>query len=162
LKSHPLYATWDNMRQRCYNKNNTAYAYYGGRGIDVCSEWKDSFQSFLKDMGSKPTKKHTLDRIDNDKGYSKENCRWATRSEQELNKRRLKKTLCKYKGVKKSFNKFQCQIRFNKKFIYVGLFNSEIEAAMAYDKKYNELHGNDKGCNFKSAKAREALKDTKE
>lgn len=71
------------MRKRCANPNNTHFARYGGRGITVCQEWS-SFERFLADMGERPPGL-SLDRINNDAGYSKENCRWATRSEQQRN-----------------------------------------------------------------------------
>ncbi len=74
------------MRDRCENKNNKAYHRYGGRGISVCTRWK-KFKNFYADMGLKPTKKHSLERINNNKGYSKKNCRWATQTEQCRNKR---------------------------------------------------------------------------
>lgn len=75
---------WLGMRARCNNKNCDAYSRYGGRGIKVCPEW-DSFLCFFNDMGKKPEGKD-IDRIDNDKGYSKDNCRWASRSENAQNK----------------------------------------------------------------------------
>jgi hypothetical protein len=81
------YASWSSMKQRCYNKYNKKYNYYGGRGITVSLEWRNSFSQFYKDMGPKPSMAHTLDRIENDKGYCKSNCRWATPLEQSLNKR---------------------------------------------------------------------------
>jgi hypothetical protein len=83
------YQTWDTMIQRCTNPNATKYYNYGGRGITICDEWR-SFENFYKDMGPRPELK-TLDRIDNEKGYYKENCRWATASEQCLNRRKRKK-----------------------------------------------------------------------
>lgn len=86
---HPLYATWKSMRQRCNDPNSSSYPRYGGRGIQVCSRW-DDFQTFLADMGERPEGK-TLDRIDNDGGYEPSNCRWATRSQQEKNKRPYKR-----------------------------------------------------------------------
>jgi len=73
------------MRQRCLNPNNNEYFRYGGRGITVCEEW-NSFQTFLSDMGERPTSK-TLDRRDSNAPYSKANCRWATIQEQQENKR---------------------------------------------------------------------------
>lgn len=73
------------MWARCTNQKKKAYKNYGGRGISVCTRWL-MFQWFYKDMGPRPPGM-TLDRKDNDKGYNKANCRWATRSEQERNKR---------------------------------------------------------------------------
>jgi len=81
------YKTWRSIKTRCLNPNFDQYDDYGGRGITVCDEWIDSFETFLKDMGSRPSNKHSIDRIDNDKNYCKENCRWVTRKEQCRNKR---------------------------------------------------------------------------
>lgn len=83
------------MRARCYNKNNDAYENYGGRGITVCERWigKDGFFNFLNDMGERPSDGHSIDRIDNEKGYSPENCKWATKAEQLNNKRNNRKVL---------------------------------------------------------------------
>lgn len=75
------------MLHRCVNTKNARFKDYGGRGITVCESWKGSFESFINDMGRRPSKEYSLDRIDNDKGYSPENCRWTTRKEQQRNMR---------------------------------------------------------------------------
>lgn len=79
------YAAWVNMRQRCVNPKRSDFENYGGRGIKVCARW-DDFLTFLADMGA-PSPGTTLDRIDNMRDYSPENCRWVTRAVQNLNKR---------------------------------------------------------------------------
>lgn len=80
-----LYNLWVDMRNRCNNPRNHAYAYYGGRGIKVCREW-NTYEMFERDMGPHPGKGWTLDRIDNNKGYSKENCQWTSRKTQGRNR----------------------------------------------------------------------------
>lgn len=83
----PTYYTWAAMIQRCTNEKDKSYARYGGRGINVDERWL-SFENFLEDMGERP-KDLSIDRIDNNKGYYKNNCRWATRSQQMLNRRKF-------------------------------------------------------------------------
>lgn len=85
-RKHPLYMTWASMRYRCEDPDNPSYPRYGGRGITVCQSWSESFEAFALDMGLPPTPEHTLDRRNNNEGYSKDNCRWATRTEQCLNR----------------------------------------------------------------------------
>lgn len=87
LSTSAEYHVWQEMKQRCHNENHHAYADYGGRGIAVCDEWKESFETFYRDMGPRPGKKYALERRDNDKGYSKENCVWATMTQQARNRR---------------------------------------------------------------------------
>jgi hypothetical protein len=81
-----IYRIWKGVRQRCLNKNNPSYYNYGGRGITIISSW-NKFENFLAEMGMPPTNKHSLDRIDNNGNYSKQNCRWATNTEQTRNQR---------------------------------------------------------------------------
>lgn len=81
----PEYRSWETMKARCYNKSNPDYQRYGGRGISVCDEWRSNFQNFFSDMGQRP-KNTTLDRVDVNGNYQKENCRWATPPVQQRNK----------------------------------------------------------------------------
>jgi len=86
MRNTATYSSWISMKDRCLNKKSKDFQSYGARGITVCKEWINSFEQFYKDMGEKPKKK-SIDRINNNLGYFKENCHWATASEQQRNKR---------------------------------------------------------------------------
>lgn len=90
---------WRGMINRCSNSSSKYYHRYGGRGIKVCRRWK-TYANFLEDMGRRPTPKHSIDRVNNDKGYSKKNCRWATSCEQ--NRNRSDNRLFTLKGITKT------------------------------------------------------------
>lgn len=81
------YVIWTTMKQRCHNPKAGGYDDYGARGISVCPQWRDSFETFLADMGSRPSKRHSLDRQDNDGNYEPGNCIWAEPVQQASNKR---------------------------------------------------------------------------
>lgn len=95
-----LYRVWNAMVRRCHNPNATDYAYYGARGIEVCLEWRESFDAFYRDMVPTYRERLTLDRIDVNGPYSLDNCRWATRTEQARNTRRNR--LLTFRGQTKS------------------------------------------------------------
>ena len=86
----PEFAVWWMMIQRCENPKADSYQFYGARGIHVCERWKASFSNFLADMGSRPSKAHSIDRKDNDLGYFPTNCRWVTADVQNSNTRRTR------------------------------------------------------------------------
>lgn len=88
---HPLYSTYHGMRNRCNNIAHKAFYAYGARGITVCQEWLDDFWQFVADVGDRPDGT-TLDRIDGDKGYTPDNCRWSDWSTQMRNRRRFKRS----------------------------------------------------------------------
>jgi len=86
LSKTDTYVIWYAMRRRCISKKSMHYKRYGAKGIKICSRWSKSFEYFLIDMGFRPSKEHSIDRINNKKGYYPSNCRWATSKVQMRNK----------------------------------------------------------------------------
>lgn len=130
------YNTWNSMIQRCTNPNHRHFNHYGGRGIKVCHRWLESFENFYEDMGECVDSSLTLDRVDVDGDYTKENCRWVNWSVQNRNKRLSKQSLSGKCGVMwcKRHSKWQVQITVNKKQIWLGYFENLDEAVAAREK----------------------------
>ena len=110
-KNHPLYHTWQSMKTRCFNKNSNDYKNYGGRGIGIDSVWM-IYKNFERDMLSTFKTGLTIERIDNNKGYSKDNCRWATRQEQSQNKRNIR--ILTYNGLSKNIKQWADYLGINR------------------------------------------------
>lgn len=89
-RATPERAVWQSLKNRCHNPNDRGYRNYGGRGIQVCDEWRESFMAFFEHVGPRPSTEHSLDRIDNNGNYEPGNVRWVTRTEQNRNTRRTR------------------------------------------------------------------------
>lgn len=127
------YDAWKNMKARCYRESYAQYYDYGGRGIKVCDRWVNSFENFITDMGRRPTNQHSLDRIDNNGSYEPSNCRWATKTQQNLNQKVRRDSTSGIRGVSWSkTNKKWVVTLYYKKSLYLGSFVSKEEAAAAY------------------------------
>lgn len=124
------YKTWVSMIRRCTKENEKDYPRYGGRGIKVCDSWLNSFENFYADMGERPSLNHSIDRFNVNGNYEPSNCRWATSSQQERNKRLNPKNTSGYPGVTwcKKHNYWKVKITVNDKNIHVGSFHSLEEA----------------------------------
>ena len=136
LTYHRFYNTWNNMIQRCTNPKNKRYKDYGARGITVCEEWLDVATFISWAEATRPNiEGYSLDRIDNDKGYSPENCRWADKTTQAINQRIGKNNKSGYVGIYyyKKYNTWGADIRINKISKYIGTFKTLEEAVQARD-----------------------------
>lgn len=123
----PEHKTWIKMRQRCLNPNDKEYPRYGGRGIKVCERW-DDYLNFISDMGIRPSKDHSIERINNNGDYSPENCKWATRSEQANNRRTSK--LIEYNGKFQTARQWSIELNIDYEKLTIRLDNgwNEVEA----------------------------------
>lgn len=123
------------MMQRCYNTKNKNFEYYGGRGILVDTAWHN-IDNFIYDMYPSFQKGLTLDRINNNLGYSRDNCRWVNQSTQSRNIRVIRSNnTSKFKGVSynKNSNKYTAQISIKGIKIHLGTYENALEAALVYD-----------------------------
>lgn len=136
----PTYVVWSCMKQRCYDKNAINYERYGERGITVCDRWLHSFENFYADMGERPKNK-SIDRIDNSKGYSPDNCKWSTASEQAHNQRMRKANTSGYNGVDATKDgTWMVRIGVNNKRLYLGTY-ATFEEACKVRRDYEIEHG---------------------
>ena len=123
------YISWKSMKARCFNPNIKQYKNYGGRGITVCDEWKNSFIHFIKDMGNKPAKNYSIDRVNVNGNYCKENCRWSDSKTQNRNKNNNIKVT--YKGVTKLLIEFceELNLKYSLMLYRISRFNWKVEDA---------------------------------
>ena len=120
LSSHPMYSIWKAMKKRCNNKNDKKYLDYGGRGIIVCREWMESFESFYFDMKDSYYLGLTIDRINNDGNYEPKNCKWSTRKEQCNNKRT--NCIIEYDNCKKTVSQWADEKGLSRNTLYARIF----------------------------------------
>lgn len=134
---HPEYTVWRKMRERCYNPKQSNYEYYGAKGIKVCKEWNESFETFLYDMGPRPYPNYQLDRINSDGNYEPNNCRWVSKSKNMINR---KSSLGEMKNIYKRDNgKYRVSIKRNGKQHLSKSISTVEEAVRIRDKMLENL-----------------------
>lgn len=129
------YKSWQAMKNRCTNSFTPDYKYYGGRGIKLDNSWYN-FQNFIKDMGEKPTPQHTIERIDNNKGYNKQNCKWATRLEQAQNTSFNRKFIFNGENLTMSEIARRTNIPYDTLRFRINRQNMSIETAISVKNRY--------------------------
>ena len=151
LHKTPTYRIWTGIKRRCTNPNAKDYPCYGGRGITVCDRWMHSFENFLSDMGVRPEGLQ-IDRIDNEKGYSKENCRWVT-AKVNCNNRRCNRI--EYNGNNLTVAEWSDRLN-----ITTGTLRKRLKSGWSIDKIMNTGLGETKAgrySNFKKEVANETI-----
>lgn len=152
-KKSLYYRRWQNIKQRCTNQAVSNFADYGGRGISVAPEWRHDFPAFeryiLDNLGECP-ENYTLDRIDNNGNYEPGNVRWASRFEQNINRRVPKHNTSGYRGVtwNKHDKQWSVRIGINHRRFFIANFRSKEEAAYCYDQVALQIFGNSAHTNF--------------
>lgn len=136
--NHPSYTVWCGIKERCYNQDCPNYSSYGGRGITMCDAWFKSFEQFAVDMGVRPSHKHSIDRIDNNKGYSPDNCKWSSRYEQARNRRKFVSNTSGSSGVIKVGGRFSARYDDANTRYHLGRF-ATLDAAISYRQKFIDL-----------------------
>jgi len=135
-----IYRVWKHMKERCNNELCKEYSMYGGRGIEICKEWNDSFVCFYNDMIDGYSEKLEIDRIDNNGNYCKDNCRWVTRAVNVSNRRYKSRYM---KGVDKTSknSRFRAKITIDNVQYIIGRFDTEAEAHNAFLEVHREWYG---------------------
>lgn len=141
----PEYEIWCSIKSRCYRPNNINYERYGARGVTMCPEWRASFLAFYKDVGSRPSRSYSLDRIDNDGNYEPGNVRWATKQQQGANTRKRRDNTSGYRGVYRNPHSLKrpwtAKVRYDGKDFTAGHYETAEEAAWMRDQWALALHG---------------------
>jgi hypothetical protein len=124
------YTVWYGMVRRCHNPRDPGFVSYGARGIGVSARWREDFMAFFADMGPRPSIGHSIDRLDNARGYEPDNCRWATKSQQQRNKARRANAVGAH--YLRTRDRWQANINIHGRRIFLGAFRSKAEAMAAY------------------------------